>query len=148
MAIDEGKPAPPADLRDSLMIWLFATGQKQTLDGIKGGTITPPVLQAMLESRGFIRQGNSDNAETCTVVVADILANKIKFTKVQEALTSIPILKQSWSGGPAHPEDVELNNVLNVAQPLSRLTAARSATSKAKKASSKKKQKGTRRRRK
>jgi hypothetical protein len=142
MTIDKGKPAPPADLRDSLMIWLFATGQKDTLDGIKAGTTTAANLQATLESKGFIRIGNSDNADTCNVVVASILASKIKFTKVQQALSSIPVLQQSWGGGPNHPEDVELNNVL---QPLSRLTTARRATSKGKKGSSRRKQRETKR---
>jgi hypothetical protein len=142
MAIDKGKPVNPADLRDSLMIWLFATCQKDTLDGIKARTTTAANLQAALESKGFIRIGNSDNADTCNTVVASILANKIKFTKVQQALTEIPVLQQSWSGGSNHPEDVELNNVL---QPLSRRTPARRATSKGKKGSSRRKQGGTKR---
>lgn len=113
----DSKDAPPAELRDALMIWTFATYNSDTLEGIISGTITPPVLQQKLEDLGFIRKGNQNNKNTCEDVVTDIQADKNKYRTVQQGLASVRALAGFWTGSTQHPRPVELNNVLNVNVP-------------------------------
>jgi hypothetical protein len=103
---------PTATLRDTLLIWLFATARKETLDGIKRQTISSKDLLKMLEDQGSIKVGDKDNKKTCTAVCAAILANPDEFGTIQNALVSIPVLARGWTGGPIHPQVEELRAIL------------------------------------
>lgn len=142
---------PPATLRDTVLIWVFATANAQRINKIFNRKMSADDLRAILEKDGSIRIDNKENKKTCESLCEAILdtANIDNFTAMQSILTSMPTLASKWGGGgPVHPLTTELNNafppVSNNATPGSGLTGARSRRP----ATSRRKTTGARRRRK
>lgn len=102
------KDVSPATLRDTLFIWVFATANVKTFQGIANGTTSGDDLRKKLESQGNIRSGNGDNINTCNTVCAEITANPDAFITIQQAFLGIDVLAGSWSGSEIHPRVEEL----------------------------------------
>jgi hypothetical protein len=105
------KDVDPATLRDTLLIWVFATANEERLNAIINNTMSADQLRTMLEDTNSIRKNNADNIGMCDALCKAIQNpnNTNNFSNIQRVLNKMPTLAQIWSVGPNHPRDVELN---------------------------------------